>query len=523
MQRRDILKAGALAALPAPAFAQGAAARTLRVIPQANLTSLDPFWTTAVVTRNHGYLVYDTLYALDSKGEVRPQMVEGHVIEDGGLSWTLTLRPGLRFHDNVPVRSIDCTTSIARFCVRDGFGQSLAAALDEMVVLDDRRFRLRLKRPFPQLAMALGKVNGCFVMPERLARVDAFTQIREAVGSGPFRFLRDEWNPGSRASYAKFEGYQPRQEVPDGLAGGRAPRIDRVEWTIIPDSATAANTIATGEQDYWEYPLHDLLPMLRRGREVVVQQRLLEGTYGVMRFNSLFPPFDKVEIRRAVAMAVDQREWLRAVAGDDPAGYAACEGIFTCGGPLETEVGSEILKVHSLERGRAALRAAGYAHERVVLLAPSDYPQINALSLVTADLLQRLGMNVDLVATDWGSLVQRRASREPPERGGWSMFHTTSGGSDVAIPPVHLYLRANGPNAWFGWPQDDAIEQLRAAWLDAADAAESRRIGDALNRRVLEVMPYVPLGYYWQPSAWRRNLTGVYRSFTTVFWGIGKA
>ena len=522
IDRRSLL-ASPLAALPAPAFAQGAAARTLRVVPQANLTSLDPIWTTAVVTRNHAFLVYDQLCAQDAAGEIRPQMAEGWVTEPDGLTITFTLRDGLRFHDGEPVRSADCVASIQRWARRDPFMQVLAPSVAAVEAIDDRRFRFRLHKPIPLLLMALGQTQfPCFIMPERLARTDAFTQIREAVGSGPFRFIANEWNPGQRAVWAKNDAYVPRQEAVDGLAGGRTPRLDRVEWTIISDPATAANAMITGEQDYWEYPLHDLLPLLRRNREIVVQQRLLDGTYGICRFNSIQPPFNNPAIRRAVAMAVDQRDYLRAVAGNERDGWEACEGVFTCGTPLATETGSDILKVRNIDRARAALREAGYRGEKVVLVAPGDYPQINALSLVTADLLTRLGMNLELVSTDWGSLVQRRVSKEPVERGGWSIIHTTSSGQSLALPVFHLFLRANGDNAWFGWPNDPEIERLRNAWTESQTLADQKSIAEALNRRAMEVLPYIPLGFYWQPSAWRRNVTGAFRAPVTAFWNMAK-
>jgi peptide/nickel transport system substrate-binding protein len=360
-------------------------------------------------------------------------------------------------------------------------------------------------------------------MPERFAATDPFTAVRDATGSGPFRFMPAEWNPGVRAVYQRFEGYAPRQEPVDGLAGGKLARAERCEWTVISDSATAANAMTTGEQDYWEYPLHDLLPLLRRSREVVVEQRLAEGTYGCLRFNQLHPPFDNPAIRRAVAMAVDQRDYMRAVAGNDPAGWVACEGVFNCGGPLENDENSDILRTRSVDRARAALREAGYKDERVVVITPSDYPQINALGLVTTDLLRRIGMNVELVATDWGTLVQRRTSREPVERGGWSIFHTTAAGDAINMPPVHLFLRANGANAWFGWPDDPEIERLRAAWLDAEDDAQSKSIARALNAQAMRSLPYVPLGFYWQPSAWNRRVSGAFKSPVTVFWNMGKS
>ena len=523
--RRGLMAAGAVSVMaPKVVGAQGGVARALRVIPQANLTSLDPVWTTAVVTRNNAFMVYDQICAQDSKGAIRPQMAEGWQVSDDKLSWTFTLREGLAFHDGEKVTAKDCVASIQRWMRRDPFMQVLAPGIAEITALDDRRFRFRLHKPVPLLIEALGQTQfPCFIMPERLARTDAFTQIREAVGSGPFRFLPDEWNPGQRAVWAKNERYVPRQEAVDGLAGGRAPRIDRVEWTVITDPATSANAMMLGEQDYWEYPLHDLLAVMRRSRDLVVEQRLLDGTYGICRFNTLQPPFNNPAIRRAVAMAVNQRDYLTAVAGTDPDGWGVCEGVFTCGTPMANEAGSEVLKTHDIERAKAALREAGYNNEKVVLIAPGDYPQINALSMVTADILRRLGMNLELVATDWGTLIQRRASKEPVERGGWSVIHTTSSGQSLAMPVFHLFLRANGANAWFGWPDDPEIERLRGAWVEAAEEPERKQIAEELNRRAMEVMAYIPLGFYWQPSVWRRNVTGVFRAPATVFWNIGKS
>ncbi|WP_149538713.1 ABC transporter substrate-binding protein [Siccirubricoccus phaeus] len=524
MQRRDLFKAGlAAAAMPAPVLAQGAA-KTLRVIPQANLTSLDPVWTTAVVTRNHAFLVYDQLCAQDSKGEIKPQMAAGWETAADGLTWNFTLREGLRFHDGEPVLAKDCVASIRRWARRDPFMQALWPGVAAVEALDDRRFRFRLNKPIPLLPLALGQTQfPCFIMPERIAQTDAFQQIRDPIGSGPFRFRPDEWNPGQRAVWEKFDRYQPRQEPVDGLAGGRAPKLDSVEWTVISDSGTAAGAMTAGEQDYWEYPLHDLLPLLRRSRQVVVEQRLLEGTYGICRFNCLQPPFNNPAIRRAVAMAVDQRDYLRAVAGNEAGGWEACEGVFTCHTALANEAGSEILKTRDLDKAKAALAAAGYKGEKVVLITPGDYPQINALSLVTADLIRRLGMNLELVAADWGTLIQRRTSKEPVERGGWSIIHTTSSGQSLTLPVFHLFLRTNGPQAWFGWPEDAEIERLRTAWTETGDPAESKRIAEALNRRAMEVMAYIPLGFYWQPSAWRRNVTGMFRAPATVFWNVSKA
>jgi len=538
MHRRALIAASAATALtrlagqpahaqPAPAIVTPDAAHTLRVIPQANLTSLDPVWTTAVVTRNHAYMVYDQLVAVDADFHPQPQMADSWKTDEDGKTWLFTLREKLVFHDGTPVLARDCVASIRRWQARDSLGQTIAAITDALDAPDDRTIRFRLKHPFPLLTFALGKPSPMplFIMPERVAATDPYKAITDPTGSGPFRFLKDEWDPGSSAAWAKFEGYVPRTEFPDGIAGGRRANVDRVVWTVIPDSATAAAAMTSGEQDYWEYPLHDLLPVLKRSSDVVVGQRLTEGTYAGMRLNHLNPPFSNEKVRQALLMAIDQRDYMRAVAGDPENGkvWAACESVYTCGGTYETVAGNEMLRLHSIARATEALKASGYKGERTVILAPSDYPQINALSLVTADVMKRIGFNVDLVATDWGTLTQRRASKAPVEKGGWSVFHSTWSGADVQNPAIHQNLRANGAGAWFGWPDDPDIERMRDAWIDAKDAASRKTIADALQVRAFQTVPFIPLGYYWQPSAWRKNLTGTFKCPVTSFWNIGKS
>jgi peptide/nickel transport system substrate-binding protein len=523
VRRRDLILGAGAAALATPAISLTPS--VLRVIPQANLTSLDPVWTTAVVTRNHAYLVYDQLVAVDSQFVPRPAMAEGWTNDDNGLSWTFTLRPGLLFHDNEPVRAADCIASIRRWMARDSMGQTLATLTVALDALDDRRFRFRLSKPFPLLPATLGKPSPmpCFVMPERLARIDAFKQVTDPTGSGPYRFLKDEWNPGSRAVWGRFDGYKPGPGKVDGIAGPRTPNVDRVEWTVISDSATAAAAMVNGEQDYWEYPLHDLLPLIKRSKDVVVGQRLMQGTYAGARLNHLHPPFDNPATRRAVLLGIDQRDQLRAVVGDDTSLWAACESVFTCGGPYETAAGNAPLRTHSIQKAAAALKASGYAGEKTVVLDPSDYPQIHALTLVTTDVLQKMGFNIDLVSTDWGTVTQRRASQEPVEKGGWSVFHSTWSGADVVNPAIHQNLRANGQGAWFGWPTDPIIETLRNDWIDAASEAERKSLADKIQVEAMQSVPFIPLGYYWQPSAWRSNLTGVFPCQITAFWNIGKS
>lgn len=528
MRRRTFIGAAAAGAatLAAPrVHGQASAARTLRIVPQANLTSLDPVWTTATITRTHSYLVYDTILGVDANFQVKPQLADGWQIEDDGRTYIFTLREGQRFHNGEPVLARDCVASIKRWWARDGFGQEVAKRHDSIEALDDRRFRIKLKQPFSHLLAAIAKPNAspCFVMPESVASTSPDQQITSWIGSGPYRFLRDEWVPGSRAVYAKFDGYVPRSEEPEWTSGAKLANVERMEWHIISDPATAGAALQSGEVDFWEIPLHDLLPVLRRNRSIIVENRDTIGTVGMLRLNHLHPPFDNPEIRRALLLAINQEDYLKAVVGDDPDMFKTSYSYWTIGGPMHTEAGADALKVRSVEKAKEALAKAGYKGERVVQVHASDFPTIAAQSLVTADLLRRLGMNLDFVAADWGTVVQRRASREPIERGGWSVFHTTWAGPDWMDPAAAVGMRTNGPNAWFGWPSSEKIEALRDQWFDAPSLAEQKRIAAEIQVEAFQVVPHVPLGHFLSPSAWRSNVTGVLKSPVVLFYNMGKS
>jgi peptide/nickel transport system substrate-binding protein len=518
----------AAAALPKPALAQGAGRNVLRVVPHANLSVLDPIWTTAYITRNGGFMVWDTLFGLDSQFRPQPQMAEGHTLSADGLTYTITLRQGQRFHDGTPVLSRDCVASIKRWAARDAIGQKLATVVDEYRALDDRRFEIRLKQPFPLTLFALGKPasNVCFIMPERIANTDPNTQIKpdEIIGSGPFRFARDEWNPGALAVWTRNTGYQPRQEAADWVSGGKRANFERVEWRIIPDAATAAGALQAGEVDWWETPLADLFPLLRRDRNITLEQFNPLGEIGILRFNQLHKPFDNPAIRRALASAMNQADYMQAVVGDDPKLWTNA-GFFTPGTPMATDKGLEALKgPRDIEAAKRALAAAGYNGEKVVLIAATDIPITHAQSQVTAQLLRQLGMNLDYVATDWGTVVQRRASREPIDRGGWSLFHTWWAGFDHANPAAHLSIRGNGtgPGSWFGWPTSPRLEELRDAWFVAQSVEAQQKICEEMQAVALVDLPYVPTGQFFIPFAFRRNVTGILKGPMPLFWNVAK-
>jgi len=506
------------------AHAADAEGTTLRFIPQADLRVLDPMWTTATITRDHGYMVYDTLFALDEHFRPQPQMVETWLVSDDKLAYTFTLRDRLRFHDGQPVRAADCIASLQRWMKRDILGQSLAEAVVEMRAQDDETFAIVLKKPFPLLLHALAKLSGGtpFIMPERIAKTDADTQIKEAIGSGPFKFVASEWEPGHKVVYVKNTDYVPRAEKPSLAAGGKVVKVDRVEWIYIPDPATAANALQADEVDWWWQVPPDLVPLLEKRSDITVAATDPIGFTGVLRFNQLQPPFDQVKLRQAVLAAIDQGDYMAAVAGDKRF-WRRCYSVYPCATPLASEAGAEALKgTRDIEKAKALVKAAGYNGEPIVLLDASDYPAVHAEALVTADLLKRLGLNVDLETGDWGTVLTRRAKRGPVAEGGWSIFHTSLTGPDTLDPSVHLGLRANGTKAWFGWPSDPKLEALHDRWLQSEDPVQQKAIAAELQEEAFRTIPYIPLGQFAIPTAYRNNLSGLIASPVLEMWNVEK-
>ncbi len=525
MERRNLFKAGAalgLAGLAAPAYAQGA--KVLKFVPQANLANFDPIWGTQYVVRNAAALVWDTLYGFDEHLNPQRQMVESEQVSADGLTWDFRLRAGLRFHDGEPVRSRDAVASIVRWSARDPMGLMLKALTDELVAVDDHHFRWKLKAPYPKMLVALGKNSTpmAFIMPERLARTDPFQQVSEYIGSGPMKFGRGEWVPGAKAVFEKFAGYVPRQEPGSWLAGGKHMLVDRIEWIVMPDAATASAALLNGEVDWWENPITDLIPQLKRNRNVRADIADPLGNIGTFRMNHTTKPFNNLKARQAVMAAMSQEDYMRALVGDDTALWRKLPGYFTPGTPLYSENGGEILRGPNMELAKRLLAESGYDGTPVTCVVAQDQPITKAQGDVTADLLKRIGFNVDFVATDWGTTGQRRAMKNPVGQGGWSMFHSWHAGADCINPAVYIAIRANGERAWFGWPDVPAVETEVNNWFGAKNLDEEKAAISRLNKAAVENVVYAPTGFFLQYQAWRANITGIVKGPLPFFWGVAK-
>lgn len=520
LRRRSLLAAGSLAAsgLARPAIAQPAA--VLRMVPQANLTSIDPIWTTANITRNHAFMVYDTLFGLDAELRPQPQMAAGLAVEDGGTRVTITLRPGLVFHDGAPVLARDAVASIRRWMVRNPFGQKLAAATLQLTAPDDTRLEFRLAQPFPLLPAALASIASCcFIMPERVAATDPFKQITDPTGSGPFRFLPGEYDSGSLMAYAKHGAYRPRAEPVSFTAGGKHAHFDRVEWRIIPDAATASAALQNREVDWFEQPPPELQELLARDRAIAIETIDPRPNPAMLRLNHLHPPFDNPAARRALLPAISQPDFMTAIVGDAPGAWSWI-GAFTPGTAMASDAGMEALRgPRDIARARALLRDAGASAPLTRLIGPTDILAPTAMTQVCAALFRDLGLNADVALSDWGTVIQRRASRQPVDKGGWSALLTAFGSFDWLDPSGHSVLRANGAEAWFGWPTIPRMEQLRDAWFAAPDVGAQQAVCADMQRLVFQEVPFIPVGAYYSKTALRRELTGRVGGFA-LFYGL---
>lgn len=522
IHRRDALalSAGALFAAMSPARAQGK--KTLRLAPHAALRVLDPVVTNAYITRNHAFMVYDTLFAVDARYRPQPQMVKEWSVSADKLSWTFALRDGLVFHDGQEVTAEDCVASIARWARKDVVGLRLAAAIAAMRAVDGKTFRIDLKEPFGPMLEAFARPSSIplFVMPKRIAALAPDKVLEEVVGSGPFRFVQSEFRPGVSWAYERFEKYVPRAEAPDGLAGGKQAKVDRVEVVWFPSKQTAINALAKGEIDLLENLNADQRSLLQGNRDVVIRRRPGPNA-STIRFNWAQPPFNNVKVRQAVQAVVTQQDYMDASIGD-PESYQVCPAFFGCGTPLETAVGFPDTGKPNIAKAKALLQEAGYKGEKIVIITPGDIASFAPLAPLTQQLLRQIGMPAEIQTMEWSAFLARRAKTDPVAEGGWNLAHAVFDRIDLISPLGNLNFDARGRGAYTGFVDDPETEALKDRYQRETDPERQKAIVEAMQKRAYELVFYIPLGTYFDYEAFRSNVSGYVPSPVMVTWGVDK-
>jgi peptide/nickel transport system substrate-binding protein len=521
--RRSLAAVSVLAsaiALTAPAVAQ--AQKTVRAAMHSDLKILDPIWAPAQIVLDHANLIYDTLFAFDDSLKPQPQMVDTWKVSDDKLTWTFTLRDGLEWHDGQPVTSEDVIPSLKRWGAKDTFGQKLISLVSEWKVIDAKTFSFTLKEPYGLVLDSLGKNWNLvpFIMPKRVAETDSAKQISDSTGSGPFIFKRDEWKPGSKVVYVRNPKYKPRSEPPSGTAGGKVAKVDRVEWIYIPDTQSQVNALIAGEIDYLQAPTYDLLPLLTKDPNIVLEVLSRQGRQYSLRFNAMNKPFDNPKIRKAVTYALTQKDFLESVIGDAK-WYQECKSLYPCGTPLESIKGWED-RFDNPAKAAALLKEAGYDGTPVVLLHPTDISSLANLAPVAKAQLEKAGFKVDMQSMDWQTLVARANRRDPLSAGGWNLFATSWPSVGIMNPLTTSFLNASCEKAVMGWPCDAELEKLRDAFARETDPEKQKAIAVAVQMHVAENPTHVQLGQYVSPTAWRKNITGVVKGGWSVFWSMSK-
>jgi len=511
----------AFAGLAAAACLTAAQAGTLRVVPNAPLQILDPLSTTAYVTRDHGFMVYDTLFGTDMQGKVHPQMVDTYDVDASGKVWTFTLRAGLVFHDGSPVTAADAVASLQRWESRDTLGGALKARTASMEAIDARTFRITLSAPFGPMLEALGKPSAIvpFVMPKAVLDAAGDGPVKQIVGSGPFKFVASEFRPGERALYEKFDGYKPRAEAPSGTAGGKVVKVDKVEWVFLRDAQTAVNALRNKEVDYIDQPAFEQLPSLMKDPALEAIPRPIALSY-VMRFNTLTPPFDDVRVRRAAMLAVNQEAILRVQIGV-PGAFHACASVYPCG-TTYSSTPADYTGKPDFAQARKLLQQAGYDGTPIVILDSPEVLSVAKIAPIMSALLQQAGFKTRIVPLDWASWLQKRTSTAPASEGGWNIFFAAWSPYDLSMPISSAPLTANGRQGWPGWFDDAEVRSLMTRFTDAAEMADKQAIAAQIQDRILEQGAIAPLGQTDHYSVVRKgSLDGLLpRIAATPFWNV---
>ena len=439
-------------------------------------------------------------------------MVGDWSISPDGLTYTFTLREGLMYHDGRPVTAAPVVASIQRWAGKALGGRAI---FDPFVVsmqaLDDTTFQIVLSEPIGLIlpTIASQRLPVLTVQTSEDAALHYLDHAPNTIGSGPFTLV--SWEPGNTLIWDRWDGYVPRNEPTSGWAGSKFVMVDRVENVFVVDPNTRAALLESGEVDLVHQLPVDLFPSMDANLEVTTFFDPHANT-NQLRFNHLWPPTSNKLFRQAMALAIDQAEYVAAM---QPIPFAReCYSIWGCGTALETTTDADrFLSRVDLTGAQELLAASGYAGEVVVLMAAANFTEILNAGIVSNAVLARLGVNVDFQQMDWTAMAEKRNVRARPDAGGWSMFHTWSSARE---PHDSLFFNPQ----WAGWYENPVVEQLKQDYLRAPDLAERRAIAKQLQIIFMDEFPSIIVGEHYGYSGMRAGVRDFINTPIHVFWRV---
>ncbi len=513
-----------VAAMGLAATTAQAQQKVLHVVPSADVAELDPTRAANQIGRIYSQMVFDTLFALDHTLSPKPMMVDKEDVSADGLTYTFTIRPGLKFTDGSAVTTKDIIASIERFEDGPSVGAQLKARTASMQIVDDRTFKLVLNAPFGLVEFALGGGGAPIAGIMRYADATRPNNVplTNPVGSGPFIYNASMRESGHRVVFDRNPDYPARSEPPDGAAGARVVKVDRVQFDILPDPTTAANAMATGEEDFWDTVTPDLVPFLKDHGVVVRRTTSLPSTVWI-RPNFELPPFNNVKARQALALLFDQKEFMEAVAVKDQ--WSTCYSFSICGSVYGTEVGSDAYRKPDPARAKQLLAESGYKGEPIVIVGTPQLPIINIVSQIMAQKLRDIGANVDLQMGDWATVYTRVNTPHLTGKNGWNLVGTYSLGGTWFSPLTNVALDTScgdHTTASMGMPCDAEGEKLRQAVLAARGLDAQKAAFETFQKHAWDFIPYIPGGQFDINNAYRKNISGVLDGYVIIYWNIEK-
>jgi peptide/nickel transport system substrate-binding protein len=468
--------------------------------------TFDQHWTTAQITIDIMYSVTEMLFAMNRKFEPRPMLVDAWSASRDRLTYTFTLRKGVRFHNGRELTSEDVKASLERWGRISGRGRALFANVTSLTASDASTLVMKLREPYGLLLVDLAMpAQGAAIYPKDVVEEAGSGQIRRFIGTGPYRFV--EHLPDRHVRLDRFDGYASRAEEPDGATGKKNAYFDSIYFVPIPDPAVRVAGVKRNEYQFAITIPSDQYDRLRADADMVPYiwevpawlPAVLNHRAGIMT---------NLKVRQAFQAAIDGEAVMRAAYGS-PRFWRIDPGLIPKEHHMWAETGKELVNQKNPTKARQLLQEAGYRGEPVRWITSMEYPEFGTAAQVVKPMLERAGFTVDLQMSDWATVVSRRARPEL-----WDVFSTGFG-----FVPDPVFLIGLQPT-WPGWYDNRDMNAMMTLLRRHSDPKVRREIWSRMQKLWYEDVGSIKFGDYFVMHLLRKEVKGYVSLPTHVWWNI---